>query len=82
MRSTHLDVVKYRGEDLLLADPKMRVVVVRVRANVDDAVHVQVQVVEFGDLVLLDDLAEARVTLAEPPVELGHPHTDCITATG
>ena len=73
--------MKYRSKDLLLADPKVRVVVVGVRANVDDAVHVQVQVVEFGDLVLLDDLAEAGIALAEPSVELGHPHPDCVTAT-
>ena len=53
---------------------EVSIIVIRMWAGVDDTVHVEVQVVELGDLVLLDDLAEARVALAQPPVELGDPH--------
>ena len=54
----------------------MHIIVVWMRADVDDAVHVEVQVVELGDLMLLDDLAEARVALGEPAIKLGHSHHD------
>ncbi len=69
-----LDVVEDALEYLLLRDPEVGVVVVGVRADVDDAVHVEVQVVELGDLVLLHHLAQAGVALAQPAVELGHSH--------
>ena len=36
--------------------PEVDVVIVGVRADVDDPVHVQVQVVEFGNLVLFNNL--------------------------
>ena len=40
----------------------------------DDAVHVQVKVVKLRDLVLFDDLAEARVSLAQPAIKFWHSH--------
>ena len=37
-------------EDFLLADAKVHVVVVRMRADVNDAVHVEIEIVENGNL--------------------------------
>ena len=45
--------------------------VVAMRAVVDDAVHVQVQVVDLGDVGLRDGLVDEWVSLAHPSVELG-----------
>ena len=53
---TDLDIMEDVCDDLLLGDPEVRVVVVWVGAVVDDAVHVEVEVVELGDLVLLHHL--------------------------
>ena len=61
-------------EYFLLTDSEVRVVIVGVGADVDDAVHVKVQVVELRDLILLDHFTEAGVALAEPAVELGDSH--------
>ena len=69
-----LDVMENVLEYLLLTDSEVRVVIVGVGADVDDAVHVKVQVVELRDLVLLDHFTEAGVALAEPAVELGDSH--------
>ena len=52
----------------------MNIVIVRVRADVNDAVHVEVEVVELGNLMLFDHLAEARVSLWEPPIEFWNTH--------
>jgi hypothetical protein len=41
----------------------VNIVIIRVRADVNDAVHVEVEVVELGNLMLFDHLAEARVSL-------------------
>ena len=70
-----LNVVENVLKYFLLTDSEVRVVIIGVGADVDDAVHVKVQVVEFGNLVLLDDLAQARVALAQPAIELGYPHS-------
>ena len=52
-----------------------RAVVVGVRARVDDAVHVQVQVVDLRQQCAVGDhLVDLRVTLAEPAIELGNTH--------
>jgi hypothetical protein len=41
----------------------------------DDAVHVQVQVIKLGEeRQVRDDLVDAGVALREPAVELGHSH--------
>ena len=64
------NVLKY----FLLTDSEVRVVIVGVGADVDDAVHVKIQVVELWDLVFLHNLTEAGVALAEPPIELGDSH--------
>ena len=69
-----LDVMENVLEYLLLTDSEVRVVIVGVGADVDDAVHVKVQVVELRDLVLLHHLTEAGVALAEPPIKLGDSH--------
>jgi hypothetical protein len=47
---TYLDVVEDVGEDLLLCDAEMWVIILGVRADVDHAIHVQVQVVKLWDL--------------------------------
>ena len=52
----------------------MHITVIGMQADVDDAVHVEVQVVKLGDLKLLDNLAEAGVALGEPAIKLGHSH--------
>ena len=50
-------------ENFLLGDSEVRVVIIGMGADVDDPVHVQVQVVELRDLVLLHHLTQARVAL-------------------
>jgi hypothetical protein len=50
-------------EDLLLRQPEVGIVVVRVGAVVDDAVEVEVEVVEFGDGLLGDQLGRQGVPL-------------------
>lgn len=45
-----VDVVENVRENLLLGDAKLDVRVVRMRAIVNDSVHVQVQVIELGNL--------------------------------
>ncbi|KZT53276.1 hypothetical protein CALCODRAFT_56918 [Calocera cornea HHB12733] len=60
-----VDVGEDGGVHLLLRQPEVGVPIVRVRALVDHAVEVEVQVVELGDLVLLDELRGERVPLAE-----------------
>ena len=45
--------------------------IIAMRAVVDDAVHVQVQVVDLGDVGLRNGLVDQRIPLAQPPVELG-----------
>jgi hypothetical protein len=42
-----------------------------VGAVVDDAVHVEVEVIELGNAVLGDQLRDSRIALREPPEELG-----------
>jgi len=39
---------------------------------VNDAVHVKVEAVEFGDAVLRDDLRDGWVALREPAEEFGN----------
>ena len=61
-------------ENLLLADSEVRIVIVGVRADVDDSVHVQVEVVKLRNLVFLHNFTETGIPLTEPSVELGDPH--------
>ena len=51
-----LDVMKNVAKNLLLGDSKVRIVVVRMGAGVNDSVHIQVQIVELRDLVLFYNL--------------------------
>ena len=69
-----LDIVENVLEYLLLTDSEVRIVIVGVGADVDDAVHVKVKVVKLWDLVFLHHFTEAGVALAEPPVKLGDSH--------
>ena len=46
--------MKYIAKYLLLGDSKVRVIVVWMGARVNDAIHVQVQIVKLGDLMLFD----------------------------
>jgi len=49
---------------------------------VDDPVHVEVEVVELGNLVLLDHLAEAGVPLRKPAVKFWNSHLEeCVEAS-
>jgi hypothetical protein len=43
-----------------------------VGAVVDNAVHVEVEVVELGNAVLGDQLRDRRIALREPSEELGN----------
>ena len=52
-----LNVVENVLKYFLLTDSEVRVVIVGMRADVDDAVHVKVQVVKLGNLVLFHNLA-------------------------
>ena len=52
-----LYVMKNVLEDLLLTDSEVRIVIVGVGADVDDAVHVEVEVVKLRNLVFLHHLA-------------------------
>ena len=61
-------------ENLLLADSEVRIVIVGMGADVDDAVHVQVQVVKLRNLVFLHNFTETGIPLTEPSVELGDTH--------
>ena len=67
------DVAKGLHEDLalLLHAEASRVVV---RTVVDDAVHVQVEVVELRDLLRGDVLIDQRVALREPAIETRDAH--------
>ena len=49
--TTHLNVVADVFEDLFLCDSEVRVVIFGMRAYMDDAIHVQIQVVKFWQLV-------------------------------
>ena len=71
------NVLKY----LLFTDSEVRIVIVGVGADVDDAVHVKVQVIKLWDLVFLDHFTEAGVAFAEPPVELGDSHLCLVNIT-
>ena len=48
--------MKNVAKNLLLGDSKVRIVVVRMGAGVNDSVHIQVQIVELRDLVLFYNL--------------------------
>lgn len=47
---TNLDVLEDIVEDLLFGNAESDVIVVRMRAVVNDSIHVQVQIVELGNL--------------------------------
>ena len=57
----HLDVVEDVRDDLLLRNPKVWIIVVGVRAVVDDPVHVEVQVVKLRNLVILHHFTQTRI---------------------
>ena len=69
-----LDIVENVLEYFLLTDSEVRVVIVGVGADVNDAVHVKVKVVELWDLIFLHHFTEAGVPLTEPPVKLWDSH--------
>ena len=66
--------MKYILKDLFLGNPEVRVIIIGMGADVDDPVHVQVQVIELWDLVLLHHLTQAGVPLRQPSIEFGHTH--------
>jgi hypothetical protein len=51
-----IDIGEYRGEYLFLRQAEVRIVIVWMRTVMDDAVEIEVEVVEFGDVILLDEL--------------------------
>ena len=69
-----LNVVKDVLKDLLLADPEVRVVIIGMRADVDDAVHVEIQIVKLRNLIFLDDFTETWIPLRQPAVKLWNSH--------
>ena len=44
----------------------------------DDAVHVEVEVVELGNLVFLHHLTQAGVPLGKPAIKLGNSHPEVL----
>ena len=62
MKNTFLGwIMRISIDDLLLSDSEVRVVIVGVGAIVDDSVHVKVQVVKLGNLVLFHNLAQTGI---------------------
>lgn len=45
-------------------------------AVVDDAIHVEVEAVEFGDSVFSNELGDCGIALREPSEEFGDTHGD------
>lgn len=58
------------SKNLWFSDAEEGIVVVWVGAVVDDAVHVEVEVVEFRDALVIDQLETQRVALGDPSEEL------------
>ena len=66
-------------KDLLLTNPKVRIIVVWVRADVNDPIHIQIKVVKFRYLVLLHNFAEAWVALTQPAIKFGDTHCGVVS---
>ena len=64
-----VQVVEDFNNHLRLRELRSRIIAMR--TVVDDAVHVQVQVVNLGDVGLRNGLIDEGVPLAQPPVKLG-----------
>ena len=74
-----------RGADrdqLLLLRAALHLGVVAVRARVEDAVRVEVKVVDLGHRQLVDRAVDEWVALREPAVEVGNAHGFCRFASG
>ena len=66
------DVVEYTYEHLILRRMlRMLMAVVAMRAIVNDAVHVEVKVVELGDAVFGNELGDGWISLGHPAKEFG-----------
>ena len=61
-------------ENFLFTDSEMRIVVIRVGTNVNDAIHVKIEVVKLRYLVLLDNFTEAGIPFTKPSVEFWDTH--------
>lgn len=72
------NVVENVFKDLLFGDSKMRIVVVGMGADMDDAVHVEVKVVEIRNLVFLDHFAQTWISLTEPSIEFWNSHFETL----
>lgn len=77
-----LDVVEYSYEHLVFAQTELCVVRILVGTVVNDAVHVEIQTIEFGDSVLSNELGDGRIALGEPPEEFGNTHGDGVVQNG
>ena len=67
-----LDVVEYLYEHFIFSEWfRGRRVTVIVGAVVNDAIHIQVKVVELGDAILCYQLRDRRIALREPSEEFG-----------
>eukprot|EP00047_Mylnosiga_fluctuans_P011955 m.23935 g.23935 ORF g.23935 m.23935 type:complete len:497 (-) comp3950_c0_seq2:77-1567(-) len=72
-----LQVRKHALEDHLLGKDDRGIDIAGVRALVNDAVHVQVEIIKLRDLVAVHCLAQARIALAHPSEELRDAHCGC-----
>ena len=71
-----LNVVKDILKNLLLADPEVRIIIIGVRTDVDDSIHVQIEIVKLRNLIFLHHLAQTWIPLTQPPIKLRNPHLD------
>lgn len=69
-----LNIIKYRKEYLILAEPEGSIRIIWMRAGVDDAIHVEIEIVKGGDPSLADDLRADWVAFAHPAVEFWDAH--------
>lgn len=75
LRDDPVDIVPDVFHHFFLCEALGDFLVVGVGAGVDDAVHVQVEVVEFGEEGQVgDDVVDGDVALGEPAVEFGDAH--------
>ena len=60
----------------LLADPEVRIIIIGVRADVDDSIHVQIEIVKLRNLIFLHHFTQTWIPLTQPTIKLRNPHLD------
>ena len=61
-------------ENLLFGYTKVRIIIIGMRTIVNDPIHIQVQIVEFRDLMLFNDFTQTWISLTEPAVKFWYSH--------